>query len=360
MRWLKTRQAARRGLLVAATFILTAVPCILVPAATVPDLYSAEVEVSDAELAAVFRAALAQVLVRVTGTRAAAAPESLAALGDPAVLVLQYRSTGPDRWRVGFDSGALRSRLDAAGLPIWSEERPATLLWLAVDTGGGERNILSAAAAEPSGLSSTRLGPAQRDELAATREALQDVAQTRGLPMLLPLVDTEDLESLSFADLWGDFSEPVVAASARYRADALLIGRTRTLDPTAPRVRWTLLFDGERWDWEGTLQDGPEFTADRVAERLATSADSLRELRVEVRNVSSLDDYGKVYTYLGSLSAVERCDVEQVEADRAIFRLQVRGDPDQLLRVVALNRLLVPVDEPAAPTDLQFALVGEQ
>ncbi|UCG72499.1 MAG: DUF2066 domain-containing protein [Chromatiales bacterium] len=336
--------------------------CVLVPpagaplrAATVLDLYSAEVAAPGDDLGDVFRAALAAVAVRVSGTRAAAAPEALAAMGDPAVLVLQYRATEPGRWQVGFDPVALRSRLDAAGLPIWSEERPATLLWFAVDSGRGQRDILAAAAQDPTGAAN--LPGARKNALNAARETLTTAAAARGMPMLLPLVDTQDLQTVTFAELWGDFSAPVLEASARYRADAVLIGRTQTLDPAAQRVRWTLLFGGERWDWQGTLTDGPERAADRFAERLASAADSLRELRVEVRNVGDLDAYGRAYSYLRELSSVERCDVERVTADRAVFRLSLRGDPDQLLRVVALRRVLVPVDEPTADTDLQFALV---
>ena len=337
----------------ALTLVLPPVP----QAATVADLYTAEVEVPGDELAAIFRAALAQVVVRVTGSRAVATPDKLSALGDPAALVLQYRSAGPGTWQVGFDPTALRQRLDAAGLTIWSEERPATLLWLAVDSGRGEREILAGDAESPPAAPGG-LAPADPDALAATRESLLQVADVRGLPLMLPLVDTADLQVLSFADLWGDFSEPVLEASARYQADAVLIGRTPTLDPAAPRVRWTLLFDGERWDWEGTLADGPEFTADLYADRLATSADSARQMRVAVRNLGDLDAYGQVYTYLQQLSPVERCDVEEVTGDRAIFQLTVRGDPDQLLRIVALRRLLVPVDEPAGDADLQFAFVA--
>jgi hypothetical protein len=327
-------------------------------AAQVADLYSAEVDAPGEDLNAVFAAALAAVAVKVTGTRAAAAPEALARVGDPAVLVQQYRATGPGRWQVGFDPAFLRTRLDAAGLPVWGEERPTTVLWFAVDAGRGERDILAAAADTAARVPVAASRGRGTGALRAAREALLSTAQARGLPVLLPLVDSDDLAVVTFAELWGDFSEPVLQASARYRADAVLIGRTRTLEPSASSVRWTLLFAGERWDWDGTLTDGPERAADLFAERLASSAGSLRQLRVEVRNIDSLDAYGQVSRYLAELSSVERSDVERVQADRVWFRLSVRGDPDQLLRVVALRRLLVPVDEPGADSDLQFALVS--
>jgi len=320
-------------------------------AASEPNLYSAQVTVPEADLAGVFQAALAAVVVRVSGSRAAASPAVLASFGDPAVLVRQYRATEPGTWQVGFDPVALRARLDAAGIAVWGNERPATLVWLAVDQGRGQREILAAAA--DGGVAQFSVAT---DTLAGSREILQQVAAERGLPVLLPLMDSADLQAISFPDLWGDFSERVLDASARYRADAVLIGRARTPDPAAAQVRWTLLFGGERFNWSGPLSNGPERAADLLAERLATPAGSLQALSVAVQNVDSLDAYGRIYRYMSQLGPVESFEVTAVKGERVLFKLQLRGDADQLLRIISLRRLLQPVDGIATDADLQFAL----
>ena len=323
-------------------------------AANAPDdLYTAQVTVPDADLAGVFQAALAAVVVRVSGSRAAASPAALASFGDPAVLVQQYRATEPGVWEVGFDPVALRDRFDSAGIAVWGNERPVTLVWLAVDQGRGQREILAAAASASGGVAPVTPG---EDSLAGSREILQRVAAERGLPVLLPLMDSADLQAISFPDLWGDFSERVLDASARYRADAVLIGRARTPNPAAAQVRWTLLFAGERFNWTGPLSSGPDRAANLFAERLATPAGSLQSLSVAVKNVTSLDAYGSVYRYMSQLGPVERCEVTAVDGDRVLFKLQLRGDADQLLRIIALRRLLSPVDGIVSDADLQFAL----
>ena len=177
--------------------------------------------------------------------------------------------------------------------------------------------------------------------------------------MILPLVDSVDLETVTFSDLWGDFTEPVIDASARYRPDAVLISRVRGADPATGRVRWTLLAGEERMDWIGGLSAGPDGAADRLAERLASTAGSASVIRVQVSGVETLRDYGEVFNYLDGLGIVEACRVERVEADRVWFGLRVRGDADRLMRSIALRRLLSPAEFPddAPSAQLHYVLI---
>ncbi len=321
-----------------------------VDAAQVPDLYQAEVTLPEGDkgLDQAFAAALRQVLVKLTGRRAAGGAVIASQLGDPVALVEQYRNVSADRISVGFDAIALRRALDQAGLPVWAEERPATLVWLATDRGQGQRDILTSA----DGRGGARGSSARR--------LLLNAGKARGLPLILPLVDAQDRGALSFADLWGDFTDPVVQASQRYRADAVLIGRARGADPRRAQVRWTLLSGGQRMDWTGTVASGPDEAADRLAMQLAADAGSKRRLRVKVAGLASFDAYGTISAYLSGLSSVVSCDVVEVIDDRAVFELQVRGSADQLMRTIALRRLLQPADPDiaGAAADLYYVFAG--
>jgi len=347
------RAAILRGLLALAIAAGVSAPA---NSARLADLYSAEVEVDSAQrdLDSAFSDALAQVVVKVSGQRAAEVSAGLPALGDPAALVQQYRRVAPGRLAVGFDAVALRRALNAAGLPLWGEERPATLVWLAVDAGRGQRSILAAADDSPPS------GDAQKDSAAVARALLQDTAAARGLPLVLPLVDGEDLQLVNFADLWGDFTDPVLDASRRYRADAVLIGRARGPDPETARVRWSLLTGDERIDWNGSVASGPDEAADFLAARLAAGPGAARALLVAVQGIASLDHYGSVTRYLSELGNVDACEIVEVSGDRVLYNLRVRGDADQLMRVIALRRLLQPVEPVpgAVAADLYYAVIG--
>jgi hypothetical protein len=250
----------------------------------------------------------------------------------------------------------VRSALDAAGLPVWAENRPLVAVWFAVDLGGGRRLILSEGSDQLEGALE------QVDEM---RDALLESAGSRGLPVVLPLVDAEDLGVVTFADIWGDFPGPVRQASQRYRADAILIGRVRTADAADDRIRWTLTTGNEQAAWQGNIVSGPAQAATFLAQRLATYADSAGALRVLVRNVDTLEQYGQLRKYFAGLSIVEQAAVAHVNANDLEFELIVRGDVQRLESALNSSRLLQPASrdsdtlETGRPPDLVYAWVNE-
>jgi hypothetical protein len=338
LRWLVLPRLAVPGL-VAAMAIWGATAT----AGTVNGLYRAIVDTpKDAAvpLQGAFDAALDEVLVKVTGLPDAATART-ALFPNPGALVQQYRMLPEQQVRVDFDPVAVRKVLDAAGLPVWGAERPLVAVWLAVDTGGGRRYIVSGGAAmDGAGSDKSAQG---LDDL---RQTVIDSADKRGLPAVLPLVDGADLAAISFADLWGDFTGPVAVASERYAAEAILIGRTRSFDPDDGGVRWTLAAGDEQIAWQGTVASGPAEAASFLARRLATYADSAGSVLVRVTNVDSLAKYGQLNKYLRSLSIVEQAGVVRVTGDSVEFELVVRGDSGRLARALDGSDMLERSDSP--------------
>ena len=317
-------------------------------AARVENLYSAEVPVAagSSALSDAFDAALAQVLVKVTGRRDVVAGDDVAArFGDANRFVQQYRIKPDGQVWVAFDEVALRRELDRLGEPVWGAERPTTLVWVVLDEGAGQRRIVAGESGPDGQPAPGDPGPAD-DAAFVILEQLTATADARGLPLLLPLVDSQELISISLADVWGGYTESLVDASERYGPDAILVGRARPGAFGETDVRWTLLLDDERYDWEGDVAGGPNDVADFFAGRLATSVGSSTRVTLSVDAVDSLDAYGRLSRYLSELDLVEDLAVERVRDDRVVFTLQIRGDVDRLMRSIALQRVLQPVDEP--------------
>lgn len=318
-------------------------------AARVENLYAAEVPVPAGPngLQAAFVTALDEVLVKATGDRDIVQDEGVRArFGEPQRFVQLYRiNPNGDVW-ARFDEVALRRELDVVGAPVWGSERPMTLVWMVMDYGLGQREIVArqADSVGRAGLSVQEVpAPSSPD---GVREALQTSAHARGLPIVWPYVDAQELISISLSDVWSGFTEGLVGPSLRYAPDAVLVGRGRVVSADAIDVRWTLLLDEERFDWSGDVTSGPNDLADFFAARLATSSGTSQRISFSVDGVNSLNDYGRLSEYLTGLDLVEHYSVDQVTGQRVIFTLQVRGDAERLMRSIALQRVLRPVADP--------------
>ncbi len=261
-------------------------------AVQVTGLYQTEVPVAGqepAEQRRALRVALSRILIKVSGQRSAPQNPSLAeALEKPAQYVQQYRYrmanaeagwTGPRQvlW-AEFDREAVNRLLADSGLKVWGRERPATLVWLAVEERGRRRLLGS-------------------DDTGALFAALQVRAAERGLPLVLPLLDLEDQSRLRVTDVWGDFQDTVLAASGRYGSDVIVMARVYEVLPGVWEAHWNLLDAGDvqRWMTQsdiagGVLEEGIDRLADMLAARFAGSLaeDAAGWVELLVNDVNSL------------------------------------------------------------------------
>jgi len=279
--------------------------------------------------------AIGEILVRVTGSEDAAESELLQALfPNPGRYVLQFRPGDDDSLVVSLDGPAIERLLKQAGQPVWDSDRPATLVWLAVDWGGGEREIIAANEEEPT------LGDSRSiDRNRLLRERIRAVAKRRGIPVVFPLVDAEDLETLSFGDIWAGFDDPLIAASRRYGATSILVGRIRALE--FDRDRWTHYFGDQESQWVG----GPELAVNRLADDIAAQFAYRGDAPVEtvslsITGIDSVDAYGAVQRYLQNLSVIEGYTIDTVVGGEIRFAVQVQGGRERLAGALEFSSML--------------------
>jgi hypothetical protein len=340
-----------------------------VPAETA-DLYTIQVPVDQSEAdwrEQAYRRALSQVLVRVTGQRDAAGDPALEALfEDPSRLVQGYRRGADQTLWVTFDGRAIAARLREAGRAVWGSERPVTLLWLAVDRGGGERELIGA----EDGPAAAAANGAEDDPDRFLRERVEEVARARGLPVVWPLLDAEDRGRVAFSDVWGGFEEPVLEASARYGANSILLGRIDADGFQLPR--WTWYFGGEQRSWRASVEDALHRVGDLMAGQLAAVGDErATSVRLTVTGVTDLAAYADVSRYLSSVSIVRDVSLEQMGDNALTYRLELLGASERLGRVLRLSGRFGALEEvvdpgrgpdydPAAAVDLVDLTVAYQ
>jgi hypothetical protein len=351
--------AKRRFVACAALVLLTIVAPGVTGAVEVTSLYTAEVpldpDASDPRSTA-YKDALATVLLRVSGSGVGDDPEMIDLLfPNPASYVVQFRPGETDTLWVTFDGNAIEDILRRNGQAVWGSDRPLTLLWLAVDWGQGEREVVGAD------------DPERSDDLARTidrnrllRQRVLDVAARRGLPVVFPLLDTEDLARVTFPDIWGGFDELVLDASRRYAANSVLIGRIRA--DSGQRNRWTYHFAGEERAWTGEPELVINLIADMLAAEFAIGGDAtVQSVELGIAGINTVDAYGSVQRMLAGLNVVENFAITAVEGDRIRYRVQAHGGAERLARALRLNGLIEQdrFDSAAAPgavpaTSLEF------
>jgi hypothetical protein len=313
-------------------------------AATFPDLYSIVVPREGSAVPQgqartqdeTIRLALGQLLTRVTGRRDAPFEPALGGMLENArEFVEQIGTLDRDNLIVRFNARNVESALVRLEQPVWGAERPVTLVWVGVDAGLGERELLSAeprVAAPDSELMTA---------LADLRSELTSAAYERGLLLTLPLLDIEDMTSLSFADVWGGFQDRVERASARYAADDILVGQVR-LTEFGPVARWTLIKAGRELGLPGqSVREGLDALADLYAAEFSTLGRA-SATAVTILGVHTLEDYGRVMRYMESLSVLESVAPEELADGSLRLRVAARGGESALRRVLGLGEFFVP------------------
>ena len=320
-------------------------------AATV-DPFIARVDVPDRSEAARrngVRAALDQVLVKLTGRPEAASRITADAI-DPLVQQYRYLETAatPDQparieLEVRFTPGQVRTLAEQAGLPLWPLERGETAVWIAIEE-AGQRSLLGT--------------EEHHDPL---RQAIMQSAMNHAVPVVLPLMDLVDQGAVSTAEIWGGFSDRVRSANERYGVPYMLIGR---VEPGAGgwRARWVLDVgrDVDRWESSGATPEAAitaavSGVAERLARRFAVGSQPQQTtgegVHIRVVGVGTPRSYGRLISYLESLSVVRQVAVERVRGNAIELKLQVDGDEQSLVRLLEIDRVLAaePVGHPRPP-----------
>ena len=157
------------------------------------------------------RQALQQLLVKITGQQDINDYQAVAELHRNANRYLRaYRFTEEQEQLyllAEFDRELIENFLVQQRMPIWGSRRPDALLWLAVEDQQGQRKIIDD-------------GNQQ-----ALAKQVRSLANSRGTPLALPLMDLDDALNISSHDVWGLFPTQLVNAAKRYNVDYVLAAR---------------------------------------------------------------------------------------------------------------------------------------
>lgn len=303
------------------------------------NLFDSQVKVadqSDKARAMGEREALADVLVRVSGSATVLDnPVVKEQLGRASEFVIQFSYgeavDGQLPLLLRFDSARVDRLLRQANEPQWGPRRPQLLLWWVHESGAGRQVVSEGAAPE-------------------VWQALSAASVRRGVPLLLPLMDLEDSMEVTTADLWGQFLQPVLTASQRYRPDMVVIAKSYA-SGGSNRLDWSLYPAAA--DATAKAQSSGSFSysaaapielLDQLAEKLAaiyavrvSSGGSGEVMTLTLTDIASVADLAVAQRQLASLSAVSRVEVAALRGREVEFRLHLLGNEQDVLRALSLD-----------------------
>lgn len=319
-------------------------------AVKISDLYRVSVEVDDQSEESRDQGvqwAFQQLLVKVSGYQEVLQNPVLIAASSDAQRYMQgfsYQKDSVDNQvylQAWFSKALIVPLLKRAEAPIWGENRPLILNWLAVEATSTETN------------SSERLLVSESNPQWHGR--LSRIFAERGLPTLWPTADLEDTTALPIEQLWWLVPDVIEQASLRYQADAVLAGRLNQ----SPEGLWqyegflkrgedslSILVSGETPQAALVLASAEvsHYFADRFAIK-PSSADSREGVRVVINKVNDFTAYSQVLSYLNNITGVRNVEVAQIDRDNLQLYLALEGDWAKVQRIIRLDNKLVSLQD---------------
>jgi hypothetical protein len=175
-------------------------------------------------------------------------------------------------------------------------------------------------------------------------------------------MDVEDRTRVSASDVWGEFSDPILAASGRYGTSFVAIGRLYR-DATGSWVgRWSLYGDLKNVSWQTSAQQVDDVLTQGIRELSTRMAREYAGLPVvvagsegftlRVEGIQDMAGYARVDSYLKRVSGVRNVQLVVVEPNAVVFRLRLEFEPPRIIHSLASEGVLAPVEtlNPSAGT----------
>lgn len=249
-------------------------------------------------------------------------------LGNTSSAEIESRST-QRVLTINFSRSLVDTLLLNAGIPIFDSNRPSVLLWMVIQESNGERNLVT---------------PELHPEIIFHFE---NFSKRRGIPFIYPVLDFEDQKALNEDKLWELDPTSIEGASERYGPDSVLAGRLQ-ITPSADLVGlWRFFFQDSVQLFDG-LDIGIESYLNAALNKVTTGlvnyfainpmSNDIALATLRVDGVSDLEEYSALSDYLNTLGLLDAFILSGMEGERLEFRVEARGDLEQLQDLIGLDR----------------------
>ncbi|UAL42056.1 DUF2066 domain-containing protein [Shewanella inventionis] len=287
--------------------------------------------------------ALAAVFLKNSGSPSVVLnPLIKAQINEPEVILTQYgyfEQNGELMLKASFDHQRVVAKLREAGLPVWGSQRPLTLMWITIDENS-----------EPTILADASLSDIRND--------LTQESANKGIPVMLPIMDLDDVMGVTVNDVRGGFTDVVFVASARYQSDYFaianiqnqansvlfsikLFNKTRTNGVLQPLVNQ----QGEAADNQQAVKRMMSILADyHISQYAIASTGSNAATEVSFSGLSNMSQVVNIEAYLSQLSAIKSISLHSFKGSTATYNLVLYSNVDDLQRLLDIDSRLSKLD----------------
>ncbi len=253
--------------------------------------------------------------------------------------------------QVSFNQYKVNQLLRSANIDVWPEPRPRVLVWIAQQTSQAKVLI---AEHQPSDLVN----------------GLHEGAQQRALPVTLPLLDFDDLNAITFTDVWGRFLQPVAQASQRYQAEYIALVKVQVNDdnPAESQMIWQLIDKSghphSQGEELGLLEDSGVALANQLADYFADNlaappqAESDTTLLVDIDNIKGMTDVVMVKRYFEQLTEVHQVKLASIKPNGMQLSLKLLSSQAKLIEKLNQQGQVTWQEQGITPDALALEWVG--
>lgn len=313
-------------------------------AVKVGSLYQADIPVRSQaieERKQAMQKALEQVLIKVSGNNQIITdPRIKLHLRNAESVVQEFGyvrpaltdASAPYLLQIRFDANSINHWLRDANAPIWGQNRPLVLGWIATETPEHTTEIM------------------YRHSRDALAELLKQNSYRRGIPFNLP-TKNPSAEPVPVEDIIQFSSQNAIKATKPYNSGAILMGYV-VEKPNNITTQWKLISEKGEWDWNinGTnLASVTPVIMDHVANTLAAqyavviSNTIQKNVALQVVGINQQGDFTQLIRYLNHLTPVANVGIVRITSHDILLNISLRSTQQSFIQVISLGGKLTPI-----------------
>jgi hypothetical protein len=249
--------------------------------------------------------------------------------------ILQYRYHDKDKesiLTIDFDKKAVDELLTSLGMTAEKGLSFQWVTWVALSQ-GTSGHLLGGTPSPP------------------TLALLENTAAAQNIALIVPEMDLEDMDGVSFDDVWLDNNTRVEKASERYQGDGVLTIALFKQEERKWHATWRLKTPRKayQFDFKGSdLNNLFKLGFEKMKKSMETQ-NTVQEAKIvflEVGGMHSGESYQQVLSFLNALAGVSHAELDGVTPDTVLYKLTVSVSKSSLMRRMGKDKLLVAEDKP--------------